>query len=103
MITSGITLTRHLETAGKVARVQMWSRTETTPDVGAWDVTWNYISQRGEYVWSLDVRPGEVMRSVEFACPPSQSLQTFEVSCEDGDDACSVEVWEGLFRVEIRT
>jgi hypothetical protein len=103
MITSGITLTRHLETAGKVAQVQMWSLTEPTPDVGTWDVTWNYRTQRGEYVWSFDVRPGDVLRSVAFACPPSQSLQTFEVSCVDGDDACSVEVWEGLFRVEIRT
>ncbi|KAH9976792.1 hypothetical protein BGW80DRAFT_1290595 [Lactifluus volemus] len=78
-ITSGITLTRHLETAGKVARVQMWSLTEPTPGVG-----------RGTF----DVRPGDVLRSVAFAY--------LEVSCVDGDDACSVEVWEGLFRVEIR-
>ena len=49
------------------------------------------------------MRPGDVLRSVEFACPPSQSLQTFEVSCVDEDDACSVDVWQGLFQVEIRT
>jgi hypothetical protein len=60
--------------------------------------------RREVHVSSFDVRPGEMpaQRSAEFACPPSQSLQTFEVSCADGDDACSVEVWQELFRVEIR-
>lgn len=59
--------------------------------------------RREAHVSSFDVRPGEMpaQRSAEFACPPSQSLHTFEVSCADGDDACSVEVWQGLFRVEI--
>ena len=63
----------------------------------------NYRPRREAHVSSFDVRPGEMpaQRSAEFACPPSQSLHTFEVSCADGDDACSVEVWQGLFRVEI--
>lgn len=58
---------------------------------------------REAHVLSFDVLPGEVpaQRSVEFACPPSRSLHMFEVSCADGDDMCSVEVWQGLFRVEV--
>jgi len=97
IITSGITLTRRLESAGMGARVQLWSLAEITSGEG-------YRSQREAHVWSFDVRPGEtpVQRSAEFACPPPQSLQTFEVSCADGDGECSVEVWQGLFRVEIR-
>ena len=63
----------------------------------------NYRPRREAHVSSFDVRPGEMpaQRSAEFACPPSQSLHTFEVSCADGVDACSVEVWQGLFQVEI--
>jgi len=63
----------------------------------------NNQPRREAHVSSFDVRPGEVpaQRSAEFACPPPQSLYTFEVSCADGVDACSVEVWQGLFRLEI--
>ncbi|KAI9455301.1 hypothetical protein F5148DRAFT_1288292 [Russula earlei] len=99
-ITSGITLTRPLETAGKAARVQLWSLAGMTSDGRSGENEW---PQREAHVSSFDVRPGEapVQRSSEFACPASRSLQTFEVTCA-GDDACSVEVWQGLFRVEIR-
>ena len=37
--------------------------------------------------------------------PPSQSLQTFEVSCvgeDDDEDGCVVDVWQDLFRVDSR-
>lgn len=102
-ITFGVTLTQHLETAGKATRVHLWSLTEITSDVDALgEKCW---TRREAPVSTFDVRPGEVpvQRSGAFACLPSRSLQTFEVSCADGDDACSVEVWQGLFRVEIRT
>jgi hypothetical protein len=100
-ITSGVTLMRHLESAGKVARIQLWSLAGIIPDVSTSDV--NHGLRREAHVSSFDVRPGEmpVQRSAEFACPPPQSLQTFEVSCADEDEACSVEVWQGLFRVEV--
>jgi hypothetical protein len=64
----------------------------------------NHWLQREAHVSSFEVRPGQtpLQRSAEFACPPSRSLQTFEVSCADEDEACSVEVWQGLFRVEVR-
>ena len=72
------------------------------PDVSTSDE--NHGLRRDARVSSFDVRPGEmpVQRSAEFACPPSRSLQTFEVSCANEDEACSVEVWQGLFRVEVR-
>lgn len=103
-VTSGITLARRLEAAGKGARVQVWSLDQTTtPDAN----TWESRPQREAHVSSFDVRPGGlVLHSAEFGCPPpSQSLQTFEISCAGGDDddgACSVDVWQDLFRVEIR-
>lgn len=92
---------RHLESAGKVARIQLWSLTGIIPDVSTSDD--NHGLRREAHVSSFDVRPGEmpVQRSAEFACPPPQSVQTFEVSCADKDEACSVEVWQGLFRVEV--
>ncbi|KAH9996156.1 hypothetical protein BJV74DRAFT_883753 [Russula compacta] len=91
MIASGITLTKHLETAGKATQVHLWSLTGTTSDVNA--LGEKYWTRREAHVSTFDVRPGEVpvQRSGAFACPPSRSLQTFEVSCADGDDACSVE------------
>ncbi len=102
-ITSGVTLTRHLESAGKVARVQLWSLVGIMPDVMSTSGENRWL-QREAHVSSFEVRSGEmpVHRSAEFACPPSRSLQTFEISCADDDDACSVEVWQGLFRVEVR-
>jgi hypothetical protein len=100
-ITSGITLARRLETAGRVARVHLWSLEQVISDASASDE--DYRLRREAHVSSFDVWPGEVpaQRSAEFMCPPSQSLHTFEVSCAEGDDTCSVEVWQGLFRVEI--
>lgn len=102
-ITYGVTLTRHLEYAGKVARVQLWSLTGIMPD--ALDMPGeNHRLRREAHVSSFEVRPPGQMplkHSAEFACPPSRSLQTFEVSCADEDEACSVEVWQGLFRVEV--
>lgn len=64
----------------------------------------NHWLRREAHVSSFEVGPGQMpfQRSTEFTCPPSRSLQTFEVSCGDEDEACSVEVWQGLFRVEIR-
>jgi hypothetical protein len=101
-ITSGVTLTRHLESEGKAARVQLWSLTGTIPDVSGMSGE-NHWLQREAHVSSFEVQPGQMplQRSAEFACPPSRSLQTFEVSCADEDEACSVEVWQGLFRVEV--
>ena len=105
-VTSGITLARRLEAAGKVARVQVWSLAQTTPDANTWATNWDARPQREAHVSSFEVRPGgRLLHSAEFGCPPpSQSLQTFEVSCAPGgdDDACSVDVWQDLFRVEIR-
>jgi hypothetical protein len=100
-VTSGITLARRLETAGKGARVHLWSLEQVISDVSTSDE--DYRPRREAHVSSFDVRPGEMpaRRSAEFACPPSRSLLTFEVSCADSDDTCSVEVWQGLFRVEI--
>ncbi|KAH9013019.1 hypothetical protein EDB85DRAFT_2035398 [Lactarius pseudohatsudake] len=92
-VTSGITLARRLEAAGKAARVQMCTWGDSRP-------------RREAHVSSFDVRPGEVrLHSAEFGCPPpAQSVQTFEVACAGGDDddACAVDVWQDLFRVEIR-
>jgi len=106
-ITPGITLTRRLESAGKAARVQLWSlAADMTSDVGTPSEKF-WPPPREAHVSSFDVLPGEVpaQRSAEFACPPSRSLHMFEVSvsCADGDNMCSVEVWQGLFRVEVRT
>lgn len=108
-VTSGITLARQLEAAGKVARVQVWSLAQTTPDANTWTTNWDARPQREAHVSSFDVRPvGLLLHSAEFVCPPpSQSFQTFEVSCapvgdDDNYDACSVDVWQDLFRVEIR-
>jgi hypothetical protein len=100
-ITSGVTLTRHLDSAGRVARVELWSLAGVIPDTSTPGKT--HGLRREAHLSSFDVRPGEVpvQRSEEFACPPPRSLQTFEVSCVDEDDACSVEVWQGLFRVEV--
>ncbi|KAH9020237.1 hypothetical protein EDB84DRAFT_1515548 [Lactarius hengduanensis] len=101
-VTSGITLARRLEAAGKAARVQMWSLAQATPDANTWR---DSRPQREAHVSSFDVRPGEVrLHSAEFGCPPpAQSVQTFEVACAGGDDdACAVDVWQDLFRVEIR-
>ena len=102
VITSGVTLVRHLEYAGKVARVQLWSLAGIVPDVLGMSGE-NHWLRREAHVSSFEVRPGQMplQRSAEFACP-SRSLQTFEVSCADEDEACSVEVWQGLFRVEVR-
>lgn len=107
-VTSGITLARRLEAASKAARVQVWSLSQTTPDANTWGTNWDSRPQREAHVSSFDVRPGALLlHSAEFGCPPpSQSLQTFEVSCaggdDDDDDACSVDMWQDLFRVEIR-
>ena len=92
---------RRLESAGKVARVHLWSLERVISDVSASGE--DYRPRREAHVSSFDVRPGEMpaQRSAEFSCPPSQSLHTFEVSCAEGDGPCSVEVWQGLFRVEI--
>jgi hypothetical protein len=100
-ITSGVTLTRRLDSAGRVARVELWSLAGVIPDTSTPGKT--HGLRREAHLSSFDVRPGEVpvQRSEEFACPPPRSLQTFEVSCVDEDDACSVEVWQGLFRVEV--
>ncbi|KAI9432697.1 hypothetical protein H4582DRAFT_1087282 [Lactarius indigo] len=106
-VTSGITLAPRLESAGKAVRVQVWSLAQTTtPDASKWG---DSRPQREAHVSSFDVRPGELrLHSAEFGCPPpSQSVQTFEVACAGGDgdeedDACSVDVWQDLFRVEIR-
>jgi len=100
-ITSGITPTRHLESAGKVARVQLWSLAGIMPDGLSMPGESHWL-QREAHVSSFDVGPGQLplQHSAEFACP-SRSLQTFEVSCADEDEACSVEVWQGLFRVEV--
>ncbi|KAH9061957.1 hypothetical protein EDB87DRAFT_1576281 [Lactarius vividus] len=100
-VTAGITLARRLEAAGKPARVQVWS---LAPNADTWG---DSRPQREAHVSSFDVRPGEVrLHSAEFGCPlPSQPVQTFEVACvggDDDDDACSVDVWQDLFRVEIR-
>ena len=101
-ITSGVTLTRHLESAGKATGVQLWSLTGTIPDVSGMSGE-NHRLQREAHVSTFEVQPGQMPlhRSAEFACPPSRSLQTFEVSCADEDEACSVEVWQGLFRVVV--
>ncbi|KAI9454222.1 hypothetical protein BJY52DRAFT_1225196 [Lactarius psammicola] len=109
-VTSGITLARQLEAAGKAVQVQVWSLGQSMPDMSTWSTNWDSRPQREAHVSSFDVRPGGGLRlhSAEFGCPPpSQSLQTFEVSCVGGDededeDACSVDVWQDLFRVEIR-
>lgn len=109
-VTSGITLARHLEAAGRAARVQMWSLAHTTPDATTWGTKrdWDARHQREAHLSSFDLRPGggPLLHSAEFACPPpSQSLQTFEVSCAGGvdeDGRCAVDVWQDLFRVEIR-
>jgi hypothetical protein len=87
--------------------VQVWSLARTTPDASAWATNWDGRPQREALVSSFDVRPGGLLlHSAEFGCPPpSQSLHTFEVSCapggDDDDDACAVDVWQDLFRVEI--
>jgi hypothetical protein len=109
-VTSGITLARHLEAAGRAAQVQMWSLAHTTPDATTWGTKrdWDARHQREAHLSSFDLRPGggPLLHSAEFACPPpSQSLQTFEVSCAGGvdeDGRCAVDVWQDLFRVEIR-
>ncbi|KAF8260283.1 hypothetical protein EI94DRAFT_1833944 [Lactarius quietus] len=109
-VTSGITLARWLEVAGKAARVQMWSLVQTTPDASAWDTMWDWgsLPQREVRLSSFDARPGSglLLYSAEFPCPPpSQSLQMFEIACagDDGDDdGCAVDVWQDLFKVEIR-
>lgn len=110
-VTSGITLAQRLDAAGKAARVQVWSLAQTTPDASTWGTRWDWEprSQREALLSNFDVRPGEpLLYSAEFTCPPlSQSLQTFEISCiggddDDDDDECAVDVWQGLFRVEIR-
>src|ERR1700677_572110 len=108
-VTAGITLARHLEAAGKAARVQMWSLAHTTPVASTWGTKWEWDSrpQREAHLSSFDLRPGggPLLHSAEFACPPpSQSLQTFEASCVGGDDGdedgCAVDVWQDFFRVE---
>src|SRR6266404_5669037 len=90
-VTSGITLARRLE----AARVQLWSLAQTTPDASAWATDWDSWPQREAHVSSFDVRPGGLwLHSAEFSCPPSEALQTFEVSCVGGgedDDECSVD------------
>ncbi|KAI0270631.1 hypothetical protein BC834DRAFT_841447 [Gloeopeniophorella convolvens] len=100
-VTSGISLTRRLEAAGRSPRVEVWVLAPTAPDMSAHGVPWDARPQREAHVSSFDVRPGELLRSHEFACPPPGTLQMFEVACADGDDACAVEVWQGLFRVEV--
>ena len=88
----------------------MWSLAHTTPDAGTWGTKWDWDSrpQCEAHLSSFGVRSGggPLLRSAEFGCPsPSQSLQTFEVSCvggDDDDDECAVDVWQDLFRVEIR-
>jgi hypothetical protein len=109
-VTSGITLARHLEAASRAARVQMWSLAHTTPDASTWDTKWGWDArpQREAHLSSFELRPGggPLLHSAEFGClPPSHSLQTFEISCAGGDsedDGCAVDVWQDLFRVEIR-
>lgn len=110
-VTAGITLARHLEAAGRAARVQIWSLAHTTPEASTWGTKWDWDArpQREAYLSSFDLRPGDgpLLRSAEFGClPQSQSLQTFEISCADGDDegddGCIVDVWQDVFRVEIR-
>jgi len=108
-VTAGIMLARRLEAVGRAARVQVWSLAQTTPDASTWWI-WGSRPQREAHLSSFDVRPGGrlLLHSAEFACPPpSRSLQTFEISCvggddEDEDDGCAVDVWQDLFRVEIR-
>jgi hypothetical protein len=105
-VTSGITLARRLEALGRAARVQMWSLAQTTPDASTW-WDWRSRPQRQALLSSFDVWPGArlLLYSAEFACPPPlRSLQTFEISCVGGDDddGCAVDVWQDLFRVEIR-
>ena len=89
----------------------MWSLARTTPDASTWGTKWDWDArpQREAHLSSIDVRPGggPLLHSAEFRCPlQSQSLQTFEISCaggdDEGDDGCSVDVWQDLFRVEIR-
>lgn len=60
--------------------------------------------RREAHVSSFEVGLGQtsLQRSAEFACPPSRTLQMFEVSCAGEDEVCSVEVWQRLFRVEVR-
>jgi len=108
-VTAGITLARQLGAVGRAARVQVWSLAQTTPDASTWWY-WGSRPQREAHLSSFDVRPGArlLLHSAESACPPpSRSLQTFEISCvggddEDEDDRCAVDVWQDLFRVEIR-
>ena len=108
-VTAGITLAQWLEAVGKAARVQVWSLDQTTPDARTW-WDWRSRPQREALLSSFDVWPGVRLQlySTEFTCPPpSRSLQTFEVSCVGGDDddddeGCAVDVWQDLFRVEIR-
>ena len=85
-----------------VVRVQLWSLVGMPDVLGM--LGENHRLRREAHVSSFEVGSGQMplQRSAEFACPPSQSLQTFEVSCADEDEACSVEVWQGLFRVEVR-
>jgi hypothetical protein len=57
---------------------------------------------------SFEVRldGGLLLHSAEFNCPlMPRSLQTFEVSYVGGadeDGGCALEVWQGIFRIEVR-
>ena len=109
-VAAGITLARHLEVAGRAARVQIWSLAQTTSDASTWGSKWDWDARpkREVHLSSFDLRPGgtQLLHSAEFVCPPpSQSSQMFEISCVGGgndDDGCAVDVWQELFRVEIR-
>ncbi|KAL5531011.1 hypothetical protein ACEPAG_3887 [Sanghuangporus baumii] len=79
-------------------RLDIW-RLETRGGVEL-DLTslnWHTRPARSSLIATIDARAGREIRTPEFDCGASGSLQTYEISCAEpfaDDEACRIEFWQ---------